>query len=360
MKSFNAILLSFLFQMGAKAQVSHFIYIQTEDKQPFYVKLKEKIHSSTGSGYLVISQLQEDTVQLHIGFPKNEWPAQDIPVILKNKDAGFSLKNFGKEGWGLFNLQTMEVLKTAPGLKETASASVPTGDALSAVLADVVNKPGIGQTEAVKADSVINVPAREPVQIIKATDVAVSQSLVKLNPVSKIFSIKEEAGIKLGYADKGEEGTDTIDVFIPNAVPAVQNGLQQTVITATRVIEKSNLVDSTAQLQREPGNNTKPVQASNITCKQLATEADLLRLHRKIAAWKDVDQQIAAAKKAFQQKCYSTGQLKHLSSVFVSDEAKYHFFDIANSRVSDPSNFHTLESLLSDPYYIARFKAMLR
>jgi hypothetical protein len=357
MKSFTAILLSFLFLVGAKAQVSHFIYIQTEDKQPFYVKLKDKIHSSTGSGYLVLSQLLEDTVQLHIGFPKNEWPAQDITVNLKNKDAGFSLKNFGKEGWGLFNLQTMEVLKPASGLKETASASVPTGDALSAVLADVVNKPAIGQTEVAKPDSLSSVPAKEPVQIIQTPAVMISKASVITNIVARLYTIKETNGLKLAYADKGEQGTDTIDVFIPESQAEVQQAVPA---QPTLANEKRSLVDSASNIQAETKNPITPVVAANPACKQIASEVDLARLHRKIAAWKDVDQQMAVAKKAFQVKCYSTEQVKSLSSLFSSDETKYHFFDIANPRVSDPANFPSLETLLTDPYYITRFKAMLR
>jgi hypothetical protein len=357
MKSFTAILFSFLFLMGAKAQVSHFIYIQTEDKQPFYVKLKEKIHSSTGSGYLVLSQLQEDTVQLHIGFPKNEWPAQEIPVILKNKDAGFSLKNFGKEGWGLFNLQTMEVLKPSPGLKEAASTSVPTGDALSAVLADVVNKPAIGQTEVAKPDSLSSIPAKEPIQIIHAPVASVSKASITTNVVARLYAIKEGNGLKLAYADKGEQGTDTIDVFIPEPQTEVQKTIPA---QSTSANLQSSLVDSTSNIKAELKNPKPQVVAANAACKQVASETDLARLQRKIAAWKDVDQQMAVAKKAFQAKCYSTEQVKSLSSLFNSDETKYHFFDIVNLRVSDPANFHTLESLLSDPYYITRFKAMLR
>ena len=82
---------------GLYAQQNHFIYIQTENKQPFYVRMSDKVLSSSSSGYLVISKLQDGVHDLLIGFPKNEWPQQRISVKVKNNDAGYILKNFDIE-----------------------------------------------------------------------------------------------------------------------------------------------------------------------------------------------------------------------------------------------------------------------
>jgi hypothetical protein len=65
---------------GLYAQQNHFIYIQTENKQPFYVRLSDKVLSSSSSGYIVISKVQNGDHDLLIGFPKNEWPQQKISV----------------------------------------------------------------------------------------------------------------------------------------------------------------------------------------------------------------------------------------------------------------------------------------
>ena len=94
-----------------KAQQNHFIYIQTDNKQPFYLKMDKKIYSSTGSGYLIISKLKPDNYEFSIGFPKNEWPEQNLQCTILDKDLGFTLKNYGNEGWGLLNLQSLSITK---------------------------------------------------------------------------------------------------------------------------------------------------------------------------------------------------------------------------------------------------------
>ena len=69
---------------------------------------------------------------------------------------------------------------------------------------------------------------------------------------------------------------------------------------------------------------------------------------------------IAEAGKVFRTKCFSTTQIKNLSTLFLTDEFKYKFFDAAYQYVSDSENFVSLQSELNDEYYINRFKAMLR
>src|SRR5882757_6295280 len=85
--------------VSAHAQQNHFKYIQADNRQPFYIKLDKKILSSSASGYLIIPKLQEGNYTLTIGFPKNEWPEQNVTCSVNKKDAGYLLKNFGDKGW---------------------------------------------------------------------------------------------------------------------------------------------------------------------------------------------------------------------------------------------------------------------
>ena len=110
MKFLHFLIFFFLFSLQSFAQQNHFIYIQTENKQPFYVRVGDRLLSSSSAGYIVIPKLQDGKYDLNIGFPKNEWPQQKMNVTVNNNDAGFVLKNFDSKGWGLFNMQTMEVV----------------------------------------------------------------------------------------------------------------------------------------------------------------------------------------------------------------------------------------------------------
>jgi hypothetical protein len=72
------------------------------------------------------------------------------------------------------------------------------------------------------------------------------------------------------------------------------------------------------------------------------------------------DDMITEAKKYFKTKCFTAAQIKNLSTLFLTDEGKYKFFDAAYKYVSDIKTFSALQSELKDEYYSTRFKAMLR
>ncbi len=79
-----------------------------------------------------------------------------------------------------------------------------------------------------------------------------------------------------------------------------------------------------------------------------------------MAAESSDDGMVDEAKKIFKSKCFTTAQLKNLSTLFLNDAGKYKFLDMAYTYVSDQENFSSLSAELKDEYYINRFKAMLR
>ena len=111
------------------------------------------------------------------------------------------------------------------------------------------------------------------------------------------------------------------------------------------------------------GNLDSAVESSpmiNSNCKTNATDEDFLKLRKKMATANTEDAMIAVAQKFLKAKCFTTDQIKNLSVLFLKDAGKYRFFDIAYRFVSDSNNFSTLQSQLSDTYYISRFQAMVR
>ena len=399
------------------AQQHHFVYIQTENKQPFYVRMGDKVLSSSTSGYMVIPKLKDGDHDLFIGFPKNEWPQQRINIRVKNNDAGYVLKNFDAKGWGLFNLQTMEVIMPVDGLaKETPSKPAQT-DGFADVLADVVNNPSIKEKppvkEAVKTSEpgkqikteevkVITESKQEPVQekIVEKPLVPEKKLPVIVNRAVKVFSLLEAEGRSMVYVDKEGEKTDTVRIFIPYKTENTDSGKdgkapekeKETIVLNNKEVEKrggepvikSNVVDvvkkdsletSTPKEKTEKPANTgdnkstglqeapkeqKPVAMINSDCKSIASEDDFFRLRKKMAAQKSEENMVVIAKKAFVLKCYTTEQVRNLSALFLKDEGCYNFFDAAYPHVNDTHNYPTLINRLTDQYYINRFKAMIR
>jgi hypothetical protein len=196
----------------SSAQQYHFVYIQTDNKQPFYIRTNNIIYSSSPSGYVVVPKLIGAYQQFTVGFPKNEWPSQTMSIDLGDKDQGYLLKNFSGKGWSLFNLQTMELVSKSsqPAPKPAQSNDIKT-DEFSNVLADVVNTPSLKE--------------EEPKQIKASTPVSqMGDNSEKLNAdqntsIKKISSRVAADGQVMVYLDKQDTITDTIKITIP-AAPA--------------------------------------------------------------------------------------------------------------------------------------------
>src|SRR5436853_6412102 len=71
-------ILVFAAVLKAGAQQTHFIYLQTEGAQPFYVKINNKVISSSPAGYLILSKLPDGEFDLGVGFPKKEFPEENF------------------------------------------------------------------------------------------------------------------------------------------------------------------------------------------------------------------------------------------------------------------------------------------
>lgn len=466
-KSSLVILFAIVFSYNSIAQQNHFIYLQTENKQPFYVKLNKKVISSSASGYVIIPKLLDGDIALTIGFPKNEWPEQSINCTVNKKDAGYVLKNFGDKGWGLFNLQTLQVVMSGTKAKDVAvSADTNKKDDFSNTLSNVVKDPSIAKKdEEVKVDTVaaIVTEVKQPAvtqpevkqQEIKqpVTTVAeVKQDAPVIKPVTtitKLLNSNSAAGTDIIYVDMVEGKSDTVRVFIPAEKESIQKTKEvpepkvepkietkeEPKVTEVKAEPKAEVVPEikkeeakpepkpeikaaepkvdtiaivkTEVKKEEPADKTpkfiditlpnpnaktdtavakqeppvpvlekkaevvapapekpkegtvKPVML-NSDCKAIAGEDDFLKLRKKMAAENNDDDMVAIAKKAFKAKCYTTEQVKNLSVLFLKDEGKYKFFDAAYPFVTDTYNFASLETQLTDSYFITRFKVMLR
>lgn len=406
-----------------KAQLNHFIYFQTEGKQPFYAKLDKKLYSSSASGYLIIPKLKEGTYQISIGFPKSEVTEQQYFCVVDNRDAGYLVKDFGDRGWGLFNLQTLDVVMSGAKAKGQPLAKVEKSDPFSAMLSEAVDDPAIRKTEK------LDLPAKPVEQTpVKQVPVENQTATVNPNPVqeTKTAEVPELAaksaivkklinygldGVELVYIDQ----TDTVRIFIPaekeqqagTIEPVTDTGLKSMPAITEKEPGKQVKQDpeeKPAELHPIPEVTIQPAEASpppkkeekflpieinkpevqsekinvpeslggapgqvlqekapmiNSDCRDLATEDDFLKLRKKMVGAGEDDKMMSTAGKVFKAKCFTTDQIRHLGGLFLTDAGKYRFLDMAYQFVSDSHNYGSLQTLLTDTYYITRFKAMV-
>lgn len=386
--------------MVAKAQQNRFIYIQTENRQPFYVKLDKKVFSSSTSGYVIIPQLTDGSYTLQVGFPKNEWAEQAIPCTVDKKDAGYMLKNFGDKGWGLFNLQTLEVLMAGTGNITKAVAVENKKDEFSNLLSNVVNDSTIRQTTVTK-------PQQTPpaVAVKEPTTPAPVVKTVTAPNIKRELYVNGKQGAEMIYTVNNEGKTDTVRILIPadkervrdadpiiappvlkEEKPALKEDKpvvnepeapikeekqpakeEKPVVKEDKPAPKEQFISmelpNPASKQPEvvtPAQPVKKVAMINSNCHNHANEDDFMKIRKKMAAEDNDDDMVAVARKIFKTKCFTTEQIKNLGVLFLKDEGRYKFFDAAYPFVSDTDNFAGLEAQLTEEYYINRFKAMVR
>lgn len=432
----------------SKAQQIHFVYLQTENGQPFYVKLDNKVTSSSSAGYLILPKLSEGDYNISVGFPKKEFPEESFQILVDKDNKGFLLKNFGEKGWGLFNLQSYAIVMGNSSNNAPPTVRNLQDDSFSKMLANVVKDSSIlekkeigdltpvfinrdGDMAANNSDTVAknnNVEIKNTDTTKAFNDILTSANQnsepVLLSNITRMLQKENKDGVEMVYVDKNEISNDTIRIFIPadklidkaternSEIVKKENVIEAPSDTVAKEIEphaaqqsadspksitenvsapenkieaKDSIISGINNNRDSISNNLKPSETIDITedeikkqnnaenefpkvvnsssnnsdCKAFASNDDFIKLRKKMTGENNNDDMIKVAKKNFRLQCFSTGQIKNLSFLFINDEGKYKFFDAAYPFTSDSSQYHTLQSQLKDPYYINRFKAMI-
>jgi hypothetical protein len=409
MKFVCALLFSFACSLGVMAQQQHFVYIQTENGQPFYVQIDNAIYSSSASGYVLLAPLIDSSYKIAIGFPKSESPQQQYSFTIDNNDLGFLLK-YTANKWVLSDLQkAANITPDLPQGHDSVATEVRT-DAFAMMLSSVVNDPSIKQkiTEQTEGNTEVDSPMEK-----------IPDATALWSTVTKISSKKTAEGTEITYVDTYGDQQDTIKIVLPFkkvkvlkpqtipeeevSEPAVEE-VEQPVVKTTKPdkpkeeqflnisVTPKNIVDSASKATKEgtvvknktvevdttilTTSNTATVTVAppikkdtvsvaptstmvNSECKNLATQEDFIKLRRKMADQTDDNSMLMVAKKTFRTRCFTTEQIKNMGALFFSDQGRYTFFETAYEVVSDGQNYEVLKDQLTDPAYIARFESMI-
>ena len=156
---FRILLILISASLSVTAQHNHYIYIQSDNAQNFYIRKGAEITSSSSSGFVILPRIIPGQQEFVIGFPKNEFPEYQFAIEIKGKDRGFALKNFNEKGWGLFDLQSLEVIMgrkvEVKKEQEKADTGPLTSDPFSVILASAVGDQRIRQTSLVYHEDII-------------------------------------------------------------------------------------------------------------------------------------------------------------------------------------------------------------
>ena len=401
------------------SQLSHYIYLQTDNQQPFYIKYNNRIYSSSASGYLTLSKLKEGAVEFSVGFPKSDRPEQRFQCMLDNADKGYLIKNFAEKGWGLYDLQSSAIVYAGVNIEiktnnpaVTTSQPVtddPFANMLSKVTQDTtVYNDTVRKEEQVVVDTpkpmVITAPfiivpqakdtistqvVQQPVQIVEAP---VTESVWVAPTKSSVLQVRKfdsREGSDFVYEVINADGAkDTIRLFIAKdsiALEPVQpsvtsNEAKSDTIQVSKeekkevpaepivkIEEKKETPVAEPEVKKEevkpeavpPVQKTEPKSLPNSNCTSIASDDDFMKLRKKMASESKDESMINVAKKVFRTKCFSTAQVRNLGVLFLNDEGRYRFYDAAMLYITDFSNFKNLGETIQDEYYKKRFSALL-
>jgi hypothetical protein len=384
MKKVHLLLPLLLTTLAASSQKVYFVYIQSENKQPFYVKQKETLYSSSASGYIIMSKLLDTTYSFGIGLAQSAEQPKNFSIPINKKDHGYLLKNFGDKGWGLFDLQTLEVKMSGGATAKANEGKMPDNkdvpaftEGLSKAAGDPSLKERPVQPVVVEEKKIIPIPeekkpevavekpkAPEPVIQPEIKTVVVADIPVEKKEEPKIEPVKEQPATKIEPITETPVEEYKMSVVAKKSESSTTEGFGLTYTDiypngSTDTIKLLIPEPKTPQavVKAEPAPAEIPVKAG---CINTATEADFFQLRKLMAAAESDDAMIMEAKNVCKVKCFTTTQYKNLGSLFLTDEGKYKFFDAIYNYTSDSANFSSLQSELKDEYYITRFKAMLR
>lgn len=391
MKKMKKVLLSLIFLgfiVTVSAQKVYFIYLQSESNQPFFVNMNDKIFSSTASGYLILSKLPDSTYRFKIGFSDKKWPEQDFAVSMNQKDHGYLIKNFG-EKWGLFDLQTMAVnMSASKSLERTIRSENKNVSEFTDVLAraaddsslkekpvDLVvsNEKIIPKSEVLKPTVLENSVTTDSLSNLKEKNSNKTEITRKNNDqetfepstVTKNSENSTTAGFGLVFIDEYKDGQkDTISLLIPEskkkATDSKKNPEQKMKFQETPSDVNGDMNNSKKEMLPTDKSIIEKTKLFVKNCSNSADDIDFFILRKRMATVNSENGMLDEAAEYFKLKCFTAVQIKNLGTLFLKEDGKYRFFEIAYPVVADKNNFPLLETEFKDEFFINKFRSLLR
>ncbi len=212
------------------AQKTYFLYLQTDNQSPFYVRMADKIYSSSTAGYLILPNLTDSTYTMGVGFPKSTASETRFAVAINQNDKGYLLKNF-TDGLSLFDIEELSIIKPVSANKDNTVYETKT-DKFSSILSKAADDPSLLKVPVVKKEE----PKVEPE---KKAEVTAKKEEPKQEPKETgIAKAKEKAPLDNGPKDTtSAKPTETAELGVekkeeikkqPVSGPAVKTAVQQT------------------------------------------------------------------------------------------------------------------------------------
>ena len=115
---------SFLFLLvSAGAQNHHFVYFESQNNKPFFIKYDNKIFTSTKKNYINISKLNSGDISIKVDIDNER--DLNFTVPLNENDGGYILKQNADNDWVLFNILDFTTLVQDKFIEKVVTTNQP-------------------------------------------------------------------------------------------------------------------------------------------------------------------------------------------------------------------------------------------
>jgi hypothetical protein len=346
MKLCKTICLLLLVNFNLAAQKNYFLYVQTENKQPFSLRMEGKIYSSDELGYLIVPKLLAGDYTLIVDFPKKKTSSLYYDMTLNHQDMGFVLKNDVDKGWVLQNLLSPDWIVSRDKDDEKKQNADQGKDEFTEMLSQIT---GTSQQDKAYKDSLKN-QNQTPLEIIDTLKTTEGLNVASTDFLVQRFTpLLDDNGGSVTYLVKESGGVDTVQLIFPGQF------IDTALSYVTDISAKDTLV-KTQMMSNEASENKYVINSKTSACTKFAEEKDFLQLRKKMVSQDNEAKMIDVAARAFRSKCYSTDYIMRLAVIFLKDDNRLQFLLNSRNSVSDAENFINLQTLLSEEKNILFFK----
>jgi len=346
------------------ALAQHYVFIEAEGQQPFYLKRNGETYSSNASGFIILSKITENVVDLIIGFPNKAYPEFAFKISGLEKDKGFRLKLTEKGNWVLLDRITQNVVF---GITIDQSTLVTSGQAISSTSFAQLLSETTGDKSLLDKSWSPPTQEKSPITPVKTNSAAsplkpvASKPLISQSPtltsIKAIIQADNDNLKRIMYIEKGLKGKlDTIFVEIEKLNKETITPLATKEIRSSLVEKDTTIEEQVSQIDTDIKFSADVVGCTN----PVAMPRDLSALQRKMGRAASDQEQLELIVKAFGQKCFTSKQAGELGSVFVDEQKRIELFTKIKNLVADPALFGELEQTFLQPESIKVFRELLK
>ena len=321
MRSIKNRILFFLILLLSQSAISvaqdfSYIYIQGDKKTPIYTKVEGVMMPRYGKNYALISRLAPGPLNVEILFQQNEFPPLTFTILVpENGKRAFLLNRKGDE-FSLFDLEQNFYLKPGNSESDDHLPTILNNKNIQAEIPEIPQEYTAQEKKNVGKKEVVIVPQDEIIE--KEPKVIMPEKAIVSDEVSKPAFIED----------------------------ITFNNDQNKTINSGRTSDVQVVSDGTSR------------EVLNSDCRQKINQIAFQKLLNNINQKKTEDERLGVLLSSVKEHCFSTEQATELVQNLQSDIAKYSALKNLYPKITDQSNFATLETLIEDADWKASFRSL--